>query len=89
MAPEICAHCGGKVPVKAKVCPHCGSDETTGWSKETNVGELGIPEEEFAYNEFINHEFGTSLKPRGVSWIWWITAALLALLFIYFCMRGH
>ena len=25
--PQFCAHCGTKVPVEAKFCPSCGSDQ--------------------------------------------------------------
>ncbi|NJK63905.1 MAG: hypothetical protein HC921_15570 [Synechococcaceae cyanobacterium SM2_3_1] len=28
-----CPNCGANVPVKAKACPECGSDEETGWSE--------------------------------------------------------
>ena len=35
-----CAHCGADVPVKARACPECGSDERTGWSQDAYVGDL-------------------------------------------------
>ena len=31
----ICPNCGAEVPVSAKACPECGSDEKTGWSGNT------------------------------------------------------
>ncbi len=30
-----CPNCGEEVPIKAKSCPGCGSDEKTGWSEDT------------------------------------------------------
>jgi hypothetical protein len=33
-----CPQCGENVPVGALACPHCGSDESTGWSDEAIYG---------------------------------------------------
>lgn len=82
MSPEVCPNCGAIVPPKAKVCPGCGSDEKTGWSDSASAENLGIPEEHFDYDEFVKEEFGHSPKPRGTRWIWWLTALILALLFL-------
>lgn len=35
-----CPICGAEVPVKAKACPECGSDENTGWSEEAKYIHL-------------------------------------------------
>jgi hypothetical protein len=76
MTPEICPICGAEVPPKAKACPECGSDEETGWSDKAREQELGLPDEEFDYEEFVKEEFGEKredkLRPRGVSWLWWV-----------------
>ncbi len=42
----ICPNCGTEVPLKALVCPECGSDENTGWSEDTMYDELDLPEVE-------------------------------------------
>ena len=35
-----------------------------------------LPDEEFDYDEFVKEEFGTGrAKPRGIHWLWWLTAA--------------
>jgi len=82
--PEICPHCGADVPRNARACPECGSDEQTGWSERATGDRLGLPEEEFDYDEFVKEEFGAPgrprLRPRGVSWFWWLVAVLLLLL---------
>ena len=73
--PETCPHCGAEVPPRAHACPECGSDEGTGWSEEAEVDDLGLPDEEFDYEQFVREEFGEpSPKPRGVSWLWWAVA---------------
>jgi hypothetical protein len=88
MNPEVCPNCGVVLPRKAKVCPGCGSDEKTGWSDSAYADNLGIPDENFNYENFVKEEFGSrSPKPRGIHWVSWLTALLLALLFLFFCLR--
>jgi RNA polymerase subunit RPABC4/transcription elongation factor Spt4 len=88
MAPEICPNCGAIVPPKAKACPECGADEKTGWSDTAYADRLGIPEENFDYDRFVKEEFAPArVKPRGIHWIWWLTALLLVLLFLFFFFR--
>lgn len=84
MPPEICPNCGAEVPANAKACPACGADEETGWSERAHAENLGLPDEEFDYDGFVEREFGRPAKPAGVSWFWWVIglillAALLAL----------
>lgn len=81
MPPEICPHCGAEVPPNAKACPECGSDEKTGWSEQAYSERLGLPDEEFNYDEFIKEEFGkqNAIRPRGISWLWWAVALFLLL----------
>lgn len=40
----VCPNCGAAVPLKAKACPECGSDENTGWSEDTMYDALDLPE---------------------------------------------
>lgn len=35
-----CPHCHGNVPIKARACPHCGSDRETGWSEGAHYTAL-------------------------------------------------
>jgi hypothetical protein len=78
MTPETCPNCGADVPARASCCPACGADERTGWSDEAATSHLGLPEESFNYDDFIKREFGgEDPRPRGVSWLWWVTAILL------------
>ena len=85
MAPEVCPNCGAEVPPNARSCPECGSDEETGWSDEAHASNLGLPDDEFDYEEFTKREFGgKSPVPHGLHWWWWLVgiALLVALLFL-------
>jgi len=92
-APEICPNCGAEVPPKARACPECGSDHETGWSDRADAQRLGLPDDEFDYDEFVKEEFGADaprpeIRPRGISWLWWAVAVLLLLAFAWFLVRS-
>jgi len=88
MTPEVCPNCGATVPRRAKACPECGADEETGWSDSAQAAHLGIPEEHFDYQKYVAEEFGKGrLKPRGLHWIWWVTALVLIGLLLFFWFR--
>ena len=82
--PDTCPNCGADLPRKAKVCPECGSDERTGWSEEAGLEGLDLPDDRFSYGEFIEREFGEEekIKPRGMSWLWWLVAFALVAGFV-------
>ena len=65
----------------AAACPHCGSDERTGWSDSTYMDGIDTGED-FDYNEAAAREFGTG-HVRTAWWRSWkfIAAAALLLLF--------
>ena len=83
--PEICPACGAEVPPSARACPECGADEASGWSEHAQAQRLGIPDDEFDYDEYVKEEFGSPqgpaerLKPRGIAWLWWLVGLLLLL----------
>ena len=87
--PEICPHCGAEVPRKARACPECGADEQTGWSEEAQGQRLGLPQDQFDYDEFVREEFGAEnrMRPRGIRWFWWAVAVLLLAAFAYAFLR--
>ena len=39
-----CPNCGEDVPIRAKSCPGCGSDENTGWSEDTMYDGIVLTE---------------------------------------------
>ena len=75
--PEICPVCGEDVPARALACPECGADHRSGWKADAEADGLGLPDEDFNYDEFIEAEFGSGAKPPGIKPIWWITAIVL------------
>ena len=83
--PETCPNCGANVPRHAIACPECGSDESTGWSEKAYAENLGLPDDEFNYDEFVKEEFGTGrAKPRGIPWFWWVVAVALVVALVRF-----
>ena len=87
MTPESCPNCGADVPRNAKACPECGADENTGWSENAYASKLGLPDEGFDHDEFVKEEFGGERKPRGISWLWWLTAVILLALSVFLWLR--
>jgi hypothetical protein len=88
MAPEICPNCGASVPRRAQSCPECGADETNGWAETAYATSLGLPDDDFNYDEFVEREFGPKeRKPHGIHWIWYVTALLLLVVFGFFYLR--
>jgi uncharacterized membrane protein YvbJ len=84
--PKVCPNCGEDLPPKARACPECGSDENTGWSEEVHAADLGLPEDNFNYEEFTEREFGAKKSvtgPTGLAWYYVWAAALLILFFIW------
>lgn len=88
--PEICPVCGEEVPAEALACPECGADERSGWRENTGATDgLDLPDEEFAYGEFVQREFGPSpVKPEGIAWAWWAAAVAALLALAAMCLRG-
>ena len=91
MTPEICPICGAEVPPNAKACPECGADEETGWSDKAREQELGLPDTEFNYDEFVKEEFGgekeDKLRPKNISWWWWVVGIGLLVGFLIWLLR--
>jgi len=90
--PEVCPECGALVPPNARACPECGSDEQTGWSERGQAQRLGLPDDEFDYDEFVKEEFGGKreirVKPRGIRWVWWLLAVGLLAWIAWSIFRG-
>lgn len=90
--PDVCPNCGAMVPSNARACPECGSDEQTGWSDRSQAQRLGLPDDEFDYDEFVKEEFGekraNQVKPHGIRWVWWLLAVGLLGLFAWGFIRG-
>lgn len=82
--PTHCPVCGAEIPPKALACPECGADEKTGWDyRDIQYGALNLPDEDFDYEDWKQREFGRDPRPRGVSWLWWVTGILLLLILLW------
>lgn len=47
-----CPVCGEVVRANALACPHCGSDDETGWSQDTEYDGMNLPgDDEWPVNE--------------------------------------
>ncbi len=53
----VCVYCGEEIDAMAKACPHCGSDENTGWSENTYLDGIDFADED-KYEEIREQEFG-------------------------------
>jgi len=48
---------------------------------------LGLPDDDFDYEEFVREEFDSASSPKGAKTIWWVTAILLIGVLLYFYFR--
>jgi hypothetical protein len=77
-SPEVCPVCGEDVPRGALACPGCGADHNSGWREDAeNYDGLDLPGDDFNYDDFVQREFGSRLKPAGTKTIWWLTAIIV------------
>ncbi len=81
--PGDCPVCGEFIPAGRKSCPHCGSDERSGWSEETQNDALDLPDEDFNYREFVEEEFGAGGRRTRPSLLWWLVGLGLAAALIW------
>ena len=84
--PAVCPVCGEDVPRGALACPECGADHRSGWREDADSADL--PDNGFDYGKFVKNEFGTSSRPSGMKPVWWVTAVILLLAFVWFTLRA-
>ena len=86
--PETCSNCGSDVPRNARACPECGSCPATGWSKEAETAELGLPDDSFDYEAFTRKEFGgAGSATQARRWVAWTAAGLLLAALLIILLR--
>ncbi|NNC89638.1 MAG: hypothetical protein HKN82_14380 [Akkermansiaceae bacterium] len=87
----MCPSCGTEVEVGSK-CTGCPPEKKRrklrekaavarkkAWQQGQVYDGLGLPDDEFDYEGFVQREFGG--KPHrqvGLKWYWWVTGAVLA-----------
>ncbi len=75
----LCPACGGEVKKGARACPHCGSDERTGWSDQSYLDGIDLGDD-VDYNELREQEFPSAQPHRKkLSWVVIVAAILLVL----------
>lgn len=73
------------IPINAKACSFCGSDEQTGWSDQTYLDGIDIGDED-NYNELVNKEFGVN---KIFIPLWkLLTGLVVIIIFILFLIRS-
>jgi hypothetical protein len=76
--PAVCPVCGEDVPRGSLACPECGADDNSGWREDAESYDgLDLPGDDFNYDDFVQCEFESSVKPAGIKTIWWITAIIV------------
>ena len=78
----VCPYCGEKIQKNAPSCPHCGSDESTGWSENTYLDGIDLGDD-FDYNLKKHEEFTNAKKKIFITWKSGI-ALVIVLLFLLF-----
>ncbi len=77
----VCPHCGGDIKKTATACPHCGSDGETGWSSDTYLDGIDMPDEA-SYEEICRNEFGKGSR-RPWSYRRWVVVTALIVLAVF------
>jgi uncharacterized membrane protein YvbJ len=75
-----CPNCGGPVKKNSKACPHCGSDEKTGWSENTYLDSIDL-QDDVDYDDLVRKEFPQHVITRPKTT--WITIAGAIVLFFF------
>jgi hypothetical protein len=85
-----CPFCDQQVRV-GKPCPGCARKSAKtppkarkSWETDPSEDGLGLPSDDFDYDDFVAREFGKSPhRQLGVKWYWWVLGiiTLLALVF--------
>jgi hypothetical protein len=90
----ICPFCGSEVAV-GKNCPGCAKKskkpkpKKKSWEQDSTHDGLGLPDDDFDYDDFIAREFGKAPhKKTGLKWYWWVLAVLLLIGMIYGVIRN-
>ena len=94
----ICPGCGAELRVGVAGCPRCArptrkrrrrkvpaaGSVRRSWEQDPAQDGLGLPDDDFDYDEFVAREFGKVPHRRvPIRWYWWVTAVGLLVLMVY------
>lgn len=71
-----CPVCGEDVPRKAKSCPSCGACEMSGWSEDSYLDGIDLPDEDYTDGSQLEQP----AKRGGLQWLWAVVAIVLIIL---------
>ncbi|MBB08793.1 MAG: hypothetical protein CMN03_11110 [Roseibacillus sp.] len=93
----LCPTCGGEVRV-GRACSGCGPGRRSrkrkkgertrvrqrSWEQDETHDGLGLPDEDFNYEEFVAREFGrgTGSGVIRIKWYWWVTAVVMTAILV-------
>jgi len=81
-----CPYCGESLPKRAKACPHCGSDEKTGWSEYTYMDGINTSMDDGEYEDLYQSEFSSEKSQKSKKQI--IIGIGLLVLFVLLVLRS-
>jgi hypothetical protein len=98
----ICPECGAEVKVGASGCPHClkkrrktkkakrrAKKPPRSWEQDPEADGLGVADDDFDYDAFLEREFGRSPHRRvGIPQFWWWTALALLVALVVAVFAG-
>jgi hypothetical protein len=88
--PQVCPVCGEDLPRNVLACPECGADHNSGWKEDSNTYDgTNLPAHDFNYDEFVQREFESQVKPAGLKTIWWIVAIVLVVALVLYFSLTH
>ncbi len=89
----ICPFCETEVAV-GKPCTGCTKRSKKpqtakkSWEQDGSADGLGLPDDDFNYEDFIAREFGKAPhRKTGLKWYWWALAVALLIGMIYGIFR--
>ena len=80
-----CPECGADVSPNARGCSSCGARKENGqWLRSENYDGLGIDEDDFDYEDFIEREFGSGQRRKTPKEkFWWVMAVFVLIVFVW------
>jgi hypothetical protein len=84
----VCPCCGEPVAANAAACRSCGSDERTGWSDNTYLDGIDLPDmDESGYEEMLTKEFSQKKSKSAIDWRTAVGVILLIATLLFLAIR--
>jgi len=85
-----CPVCGESVSPNASGCRGCGAVKEDGkWIEPDTYDGVGLDDDEFDYDDFVEREFGAGRRAKtGKERFWWMVALITLLAFFVLAIGG-